>query len=154
MSLMGWLELEFLSDVEEVRQCMWSRSVAAVWSLQCFGFLRWILFRLPSSHWIAVKGGGHEWGKWAAYMIQGFHEKFAPSFSSDLLSHATDIHLFLCISLVSTWSSCCYVCCAFGEEKMCWVVSENPIFCFSHHFLVWVMTLFFLFFFNMPMYFL
>lgn len=154
MSLMGWLELEFLSDVEEVRQYMWSRSIAAVWSLQCFGFLRWILFRLPSSHWSSVKGGGHEWGKWAACMIQGFCEKICSFFFLWLFKSCNWYHLFLCISLVSIWSSCSYVCCAFGEEKMCWVVCENPIFCFSHRFPVWVMTLFFLFFFNMPMYFL
>lgn len=99
-----------------------------------FGFLRWILLRLPSSHWSAVKGGGREWGKWAACMIQGFQEKFAPSFSYGFFKSRNWYHLFLCISLVSIWSSCSYVCCAFGEEKMCWVVCENCIFCFSHHF--------------------
>lgn len=54
----------------------------------------------------------------AAYMIRGFHEKFAP-FSSGFVSHATDTHLFLCLSLVSIQSSLLLRMRAFGEEKIC-----------------------------------
>lgn len=52
----------------------------------------------------------------AAYMIRGFHEKFAP-FSSGFVSHATDTHLFLCVSLVSIQSSCYYVCVHLGRKR-------------------------------------
>lgn len=53
-----------------------------------------------------------------AYTMWGYHEKVA-SFSSGFVSHATDNHLLLFVTLVSIQSSSCNVCtCIWGGKDL------------------------------------